>query len=131
MRESFEPHRAAWHVLAVLFGLAAFVVPPAGLALLVDPWQVDVWAAGLIGSGLLGIAAPLLQHYALVTALATERAALWVQTGTLVWIIIAVVYYQGPTGWLSAAVYLLWAAANAVRARRIASATTKSEGDGK
>lgn len=113
----FEPHRLAWNALAILIGVSALVTPPVGLAVLVAPWLLWLWAFALIGSGALGIVAPLQDT---VDGLATERGALWVQTGTLVWIVISSVYLRGLVELFGLAAYLVWIAANAVRDRQIA-----------
>jgi hypothetical protein len=122
MRE-YEPHRLAWHALAVLFGLLALAVPPAGLAALVRPWLLWLWAMALLASGAAGLAVPF-QRPAL--GLATERAALWIQTGTLVWVIISSLYLRGTAGLVGMLLYIIWIAANVARDRRIASVLTKS-----
>lgn len=127
MRESFEPHRAAWHVLAILIGISALVVPPRGLAALVPLWLLYLWAANLTVSGILGIVAPFRQPHGLINALALERAALWVQAGTLLWIIVSALFLRGMMDIFGLAAYLVWIIANALRDRRIASAVTKSE----
>jgi len=128
MRESFEPHRAMWHVLAVLIGGGALIMPPKGLAALVDPVILYLWATALMLSGAVGLIAPFRQPSGLGNALAAERAALWIQTGTLLWIIVSAIYYRGGQDALGLFVYLGWAVANVLRDRRIASAVTKSEG---
>jgi hypothetical protein len=127
MRESFEPHRAAWHALAILIGSSALVVPPHGLAAIVPGWLLGWWAFNLAGSGVLGIIAPVGQARSVITALALERAALWVQTGTLAWIIVSALYLRGMADGFGLAAYLVWITANVIRERRIASAVTKSE----
>lgn len=126
MREPFEPHRAAWHVLAVLIGISALVLPPVGLAALVPAWLLALWAFGLAASGVLGIVAPFRQTHGVINALALERAALWVQMGTLLWIIASAVVLRGMADGFGLAAYLVWITANALRDRRIASAVTKS-----
>lgn len=126
MRETFEPHRAAWHVLAVLIGFGAVVSPPQGLAAIVDPLVLMMWAAGLLLSGVIGIVAPFRQSHGLANALGLERAALWVQTGTLLWIVVSAFYYRGTADALGAMAYIVWIIANVIRDRRIASAVTKS-----
>lgn len=122
MRE-FEPHRVAWHVFAVLIGVSAVVNPPAGLAALVTPWLLQMWVYLLLGSGMLGIVAPF---WSPLMTLALERAALWVQTGTLLWIVISSVYLQGWAELFGLAAYLVWITANVWRERRIASGLTRS-----
>jgi len=129
MRESFEPHRALWHVLAIVLGGSAFIVPPQGLAALVDPVILGIWASALLLSGIGGLVAPLTQPANLGHALAVERAALWIQTGTLIWIIVSALYYRGVQDGAGVIVYLGWAVANVLRDHRIASAVTKAEGD--
>lgn len=126
MRETYEPHRALWHVLAVLIGFSAIVRPPEGLAAVVDPVILLIWAGALMVSGVIGIVAPIRQPHGLANALALERAALWVQTGTLIWILISAVYYRGMADIFGLAMYAGWIIANVIRDRRIASAVTKS-----
>jgi hypothetical protein len=126
MREPFEPHRAAWHALAVLLGLSALVLPPKGLASAVPSWMLILWAFGLAASGVLGIAAPFRQTSGVISALAMERAALWIQTGTLLWVIISSLFLRGLVGLVGLVAYFLWIIANTLRDRRIASAVTKS-----
>ena len=126
MRETFEPHRAAWHFLAVLIGFSAIVTPPRGLGALVPHWELSLWAALLMLSGIAGALAPLRQSADLPDALAIERAALWVQMGTLAWIITASMWLRGTADGLGVIAYLVWIIANAWRDRRIASAITKS-----
>jgi len=129
MRESFEPHRALWHCLAILIGSQAMVVPPRGLAAIVDTWLLWLWASALVLSGIVGLIAPIAQPADLGVSLAAERGALWVQTGTLAWIIVAALYYRGTADGLGLVVYLGWAVANVLRDRRIASAVTKPKGN--
>lgn len=125
MREPFEPHRAAWHVVAVLIGIAALFYPPQGLALLVPGWVLYVWAAALIASAAVAIWAPLRQARDARNALAAERAALWCQSTTLVWIVVSALYYQGIRSAFGLVFYVVWIAANIVRDLRIASALTR------
>ena len=126
MRETYEPHRALWHVLAVIMGVSAIVRPPYGLGALVDRWVLILWATALLMSGALGIIAPFRQSHGLASALALERAALWVQIGTLAWIVVAAVYYRGAADIFGIVMYAGWIIANTIRDRRIASAITKS-----
>lgn len=113
-----EPHRLAWNALAVLIGVSALVSPPVGLAALVAPWLLWVWAVALVGSGVVGLVAPL---RGAVDGLAAERAGLWIQTGTLLWIVISSLYLRGLVELFGMAAYLVWIAANAVRDHQIAS----------
>lgn len=126
MRETFEPHRAAWHLLAILIGFSAVVRPPEGLAAIIDRRILILWAIALMLSGVIGVVAPFRQSRGLASALALERAALWVQTGTLLWIVASAVYYRGAADGFGLVAYVVWIIANVIRDRRIASAVTKS-----
>ena len=117
---------AAWHIVAVVLGVSALVVPPVGLAALVPAWLLALWAFNLALSGTLGIIAPFRQTSGVINALALERAALWIQTGTLVWIVVSAIFLSGMASGFGLAVYIAWIIANALRDRRIASAVTKS-----
>lgn len=116
------PHQSAFHALAVLIGTSALITPPRGLALLVPHWELYLWAALLLATGITGLVAPILR---LPERIALERATLWLQSLTLAWIVISAVYYQGANDLLGLAAYVVWIAANVARGRQIASALTK------
>lgn len=122
-RERMAPHQMAFHALAVLIGISALITPPRGLALLVPHGELLLWASLLMGTGVAGAFAPFLR---IPEGIALERATLWMQSLTLVWIIISAIYYQGAGEMLGLAAYVAWIAANVARDRQIASALTKS-----
>lgn len=113
-----EPHRLAWQALAILIGTSALVTPPAGLAAIVDPWLLYAWAGALIWTGV-AISFSTLRDP--VIAVAVERAAAWIQTLTLAWIIVAALWYRGMADGFGLVAYLVWITANVVRDRQIAS----------
>lgn len=112
-----RPHELLLLVVSLVTGLAYTIgaPPPASVAALMPAWALHVWSAGLLVSGVLGLAGALTQRS---WSLQVEQAGMLIGAAALVW-------YTGaatPYGWralFAGLVSVAWAAANIARAAQI------------
>lgn len=110
-----RPHELFLFAAQIVLGVGYLVtVPaPASLASLVPSWLVHVWAAGMLISGLAGMAATFLPYS--VRMLDLERGALLMSTGSLALIGGASLIVNGWRAFFAVAMIGFWAGANVAR----------------
>lgn len=112
-----RPHELLLLAVSVVTGLAYTVgaPPPASVAALLPGWALHVWSAGLVVSGVVGLAGALSRRW---WSLQVEQAGMLIGAASLIWYTAAVV----PFGWralLAGAISVAWATANVARALQI------------
>jgi len=93
--------------------------PAASLAATLPLWQIRIWSAALLLSGLLGITGIVWQHYRVEFGLSLEQASMLIGAGAILLFCMAAFSYAGLRALAGGLVYAAWAGANLHRAWQI------------
>lgn len=112
-----RPHELLLLAVSLVTGVAYTIgaPPPASVSALLPAWALHVWSAGLVVSGVVGLAGALTRRW---WSLQVEQAGMLLGAAALIWYTAAVV----PFGWralLAGLISVAWALANVVRAVQI------------
>jgi hypothetical protein len=107
-------------VLSVLVGVAylAGSPPPGSVAALIPPWEITIWAAGLLLSGATGLFSAW-PRTDILLSLRVELGSMLIGAGSLLLYVAAVVQYAGLSGLLAGGATAAWTVANLLRAVQI------------
>lgn len=115
-----RPHELLLLAVSVVLG-AAYLLgspPPASIASLMPRWVVDVWAAGLVVSGVAGLVGCFWRQD-IVLGLGLEMGGMLIGAGAILIYCVAVIAVTGLAGAFTASLTGAWMAANLIRAGQI------------
>ena len=127
-----RPHELVFLGLSVLLGATYLLSapPPASVVALMPHWVVDLWSAGLVFSGLVGLLAVLVFGRWLESSLLAEAGAMLVGAGALVLLATASISVGGRhTSIFGVGFIVAWALANLVRAAQIRRELVQHDGE--
>lgn len=112
-----RPHEILLLAVSLVTGVAYTIgaPPPASVSALLPAWALHIWSAGLVASGVIGLAGTLSRRW---WSLQVEQAGMLIGAASLIWYTAAVV----PFGWkalLAGLISVAWALANVARAVQI------------